>query len=172
MLCRNAAHSITNETPTKFFLVRNLRLCLDLIRLDIQRTVQDKHMPQSLKDKKAIMQFFKACQPVAVQDYRGRNKWTDGEINVLLGLLMCEIKTQTGSYWRRHVDQIRENNKKNTSREQHFSVCPNYHSEMADKVMNPSKSKQALPTTLQFQLNHLKHHSSRKIMVFRKVTQK
>ena len=39
---RKTPHSTSNETLSKMFLGRNLRTRLDLIRLDIKRTVQEK----------------------------------------------------------------------------------------------------------------------------------
>ena len=60
------------------------------------------------------MRFFEIGRHVAARDYRGQNKWMDGEISARLGSLMYEIKTEAGSYWRRHVDQIRETSQKDT----------------------------------------------------------
>ena len=74
------------------FLGRNLRTQLDLIRPDIKRTVQDKQMRQSISGRKKVMRFFKIGQPVAARDYRGQNKWMNGEINARLECTRSRLK--------------------------------------------------------------------------------
>ena len=38
------------------------------------------------------MRFFKIGQPVAARDYRGQNKWMNGEINARLGCTRSRLK--------------------------------------------------------------------------------
>ncbi|XP_031564910.1 uncharacterized protein LOC116300226 [Actinia tenebrosa] len=104
---RNTPHATTNETPAKMFLGRNIRSRLDLMKPDVKSTVQQKQMKKAL-EKKTPIRLFDNGQPVIVRDYRGQDKWVNGTINTQLGPLMYEVKTDAGSYWRRHTDQIQE----------------------------------------------------------------
>lgn len=87
LMYRNAPHLTTNETPARLFLGKNLRSRLDLIRPDTRRTVQDKRMGQVITEKKAVVRFFEIGQSVLARDYRGKDKWVQGEISARLGPL-------------------------------------------------------------------------------------
>ena len=67
-----------------------------MIRPDVGRTVQDKRMRQATTNKKAVVRFFEIGQSVSARDYRGQDKWVEGEINARLGPLTYEINTKAG----------------------------------------------------------------------------
>nr|XP_022323016.1 uncharacterized protein K02A2.6-like [Crassostrea virginica] len=100
LLYRNAPHSITNETPAKLFHGRNLRTCLDLIRPDTRKTVENKIM-QSVFEKKGVIREFDKEDHVIVRDYRNHDKWINGQVKSKLGPLTYEVTTESGSVWKR-----------------------------------------------------------------------
>ncbi|XP_061190069.1 uncharacterized protein K02A2.6-like [Saccostrea echinata] len=104
---RNTPHATTNETPSMLFMGRNLRCRFDLIKPDLGRTVNDKQMKTAITTKAEKLREFNTGEQVAVRDYRGKEKWTSGEIIQRKGPLNYEVKTQAGGIWKRHADQIR-----------------------------------------------------------------
>ncbi|KAK3085126.1 hypothetical protein FSP39_024809 [Pinctada imbricata] len=104
---RNTPHTTTNESPAKLFVGRQLRSRLDLIRPNIQGKVDRAKMNSAFRKKGKPAPSFKPGDHVIVRDYRG-NKWINGTIESLLGPLNCTVKTDFGSLWKRHVDQIRK----------------------------------------------------------------
>ncbi|KAK3098183.1 hypothetical protein FSP39_016945 [Pinctada imbricata] len=104
---RNTPHTTTNESPAKLFVGRQLRSRLDLIRPNIQGKVDRANMNSAFGKKGKPVPSFKPGDHVIVRDYRG-NKWINGTIESLLGPLNCTVKTDFGSLWKRHVDQIRK----------------------------------------------------------------
>ncbi|XP_062592417.1 uncharacterized protein K02A2.6-like [Saccostrea cucullata] len=111
LLYRKAPHSITNETPAKLFHGRNLRTCLDLIRPDTRKIVEDKTMKSAVEEKGTVREF-KENDHVIVRDYRSNNKWIDGQIRSKLGPLSYEVTTKQRSVWKRQVDQMRDSKPK------------------------------------------------------------
>jgi hypothetical protein len=87
---------------------RNLRCRFDLIKPDLRRTVQDKQMKTAISTKAEKLREFETGQQVVVRDYRGKEKWTSGEVIQRKGLLNYEVKTEAGGIWKRHADQIRD----------------------------------------------------------------
>jgi hypothetical protein len=54
--------------------------------------------------------YFKVGDRVIARDYKGKDhKWIGGQIESSDGPLMYKVKTDLGSTWRRHVDQIKLN---------------------------------------------------------------
>ena len=105
LLYRIAPHNITNETPAKLFHGRNLRTCLDLIRPDTRKTVENKTM-QSVFEKKRVIREFDKENNVIVRDYRNRDKWINGHVKSKLhvGPLTYEVTTKSESVWKRHAN--------------------------------------------------------------------
>ena len=78
-------------------------------------------MRQAITGWNEVVRFFEIGQPIIARDYRGQDKWVEGEIIARLGPLTYEIKTKAGSYWKRHVDQLKETGKKTVPNEPLFS---------------------------------------------------
>ncbi|XP_072178233.1 uncharacterized protein [Diadema setosum] len=106
---RNAAHSVTGESPASLFMKRQLRMRLDNLRPNIERRYAEQlHYQASLRDKrsKAIkMREFAVGQSILARDYTGKRKWVPGVVVEREGPLMYKVQVQTG-FWRRHVDQL------------------------------------------------------------------
>lgn len=108
LVYRNTPHSITNETPAKLLMGRQLKTRLDLIKPDITRQVHDKQMKRAIKSSKENMREFEEGQAVAVRNYHGKDKWTSGQIIQREGPLNYKVETTPGNICKRHADQIRK----------------------------------------------------------------
>lgn len=148
LLYRNAPHSITNETPAKLFHGRNLRTCLDLIRPDTRKTVENKIM-QSVFEKKGVIREFDKEDNVIVRDYRNHDKWINGQVKSKLGPLTYEVTTESGSVWKRHADQIRDSNAKQTclNTDPELETAENENSENAQQSSAPQTESAEEPRT-------------------------
>ncbi|XP_033761665.1 uncharacterized protein K02A2.6-like [Pecten maximus] len=106
---RSTPHAMTNETPAKLLLGRNIRTRLDIMKPDLSARVsyrQDR-MKLSRHTGETVRQFSKG-QSVMVRDYRSSDrKWIPASIHTKTGPLSYTIDTGTGTLWRRHTDQLR-----------------------------------------------------------------
>jgi hypothetical protein len=60
------------------------------------------------KSRPERSRYFKVGDRVIARDYKGKDhKWIGGQIESSDGPLMYKVKTDLGSTWRRHVDQIK-----------------------------------------------------------------
>lgn len=107
---RNTPHSVTKETPAKLFMGRDLRSCLSLVRPDVKATVINSQM-DSVFQRNQRPRYLNVGDRVIARDYKGKeHKWVGGEIEKCDGPLMYKVRTDLGSVWRRHVDQIKPSN--------------------------------------------------------------
>ncbi|XP_071494907.1 uncharacterized protein [Diadema antillarum] len=102
---RNAAHSVTGESPASLFMKRQLRMRLDNLRPNIERRYAEQlHYQASLRDKrsKAIkMREFAVGQSILARDYTGKRKWVPGVVVEREGPLMYKITCKyKDSEWR------------------------------------------------------------------------
>jgi hypothetical protein len=106
---RNTPHSVTKETPARLFMGRDLRSCLSLVRPSVKDTVMNSQMDTVFqKSRPERSRYFKVGDRVIARDYKGKDhKWIGGQIESSDGPLMYKVKTDLGSTWRRHVDQIK-----------------------------------------------------------------
>lgn len=106
---RSTPHAMTNETPAKLLLGRNLRTRLDIMKPDLLSRVsygQDR-MKLSRHTGETVRKFSKGHH-VMVRDYRSSDrKWIPAAIHAQTGPLSYTIDTGTGTLWRRHTDQLR-----------------------------------------------------------------
>jgi hypothetical protein len=60
------------------------------------------------KSRPERSRYFKVGDRVIARDYKGKDhKWIGGQIESSDGPLMYKVKTDLGSTWKRHVDQIK-----------------------------------------------------------------
>ncbi|CAL9690514.1 unnamed protein product [Knipowitschia caucasica] len=101
LVYRNSVHATTNQTPAMLFMNRRLRSCIDLLKPNLRREVQNKQFSTLSTD---TARSFDVGQPVLARDYR-KDKWTPGKILTRSGPLT--YKVDVGEHtWRRHVDQL------------------------------------------------------------------
>jgi hypothetical protein len=75
----------------------------------IKDTVMNSQMDTVFqKSRPERSRYFKVGDRVIARDYKGKDhKWIGGQIESSVGPLMYKVKTDLGSTWRRHVDQIK-----------------------------------------------------------------
>lgn len=74
-----------------------------------ERQVTVKQALQKMAhDRKAKLREFTVGQEVMTRNYRDGDKWVPGVVVERKGPLSYTVQTESGSLWRRHIDQLRE----------------------------------------------------------------
>ncbi|XP_063952108.1 uncharacterized protein K02A2.6-like [Lytechinus pictus] len=106
---RNAAHSVTGESPAALFLNRPLRSRLDNLRPNVTRRfasqLHEQTMQRETHRKTNRLRKFEIGDHVLARDYVGRIRWVPGQIVDREGPLGYKVQVEKG-VWRRHVDQL------------------------------------------------------------------
>ncbi|XP_061177726.1 uncharacterized protein K02A2.6-like [Saccostrea echinata] len=104
---RTTPHSLTNETPAKLLMARNLRTRLDMIKPNLNDTVLSGQDQMKFSIRSNVREF-KEGQKVMARDYRNTERsWIPAEIHSRSGPLSYTVDTGLGTLWRRHADQLR-----------------------------------------------------------------
>ncbi|XP_030850652.1 uncharacterized protein K02A2.6-like [Strongylocentrotus purpuratus] len=99
---RTTPHVVTQETPSKMFMGRDLRTRLSQVRPDLGLKLQQKRAP-----KKERVRSFEVGERVRVLDFRIHSeRWSEGMVTRVLGPVTYQVVVD-GIRWKRHVDQIR-----------------------------------------------------------------
>ena len=105
---RSTPHSTTHEMPGDLFLKRKLRTHLDLLRPDVNNTVQNKQAMQIKNhDRHCRGRQYFVGQKVSVRNFRAGPPWSVGVIVERLGPLTYLVQVTSGVFWRRHVEHLR-----------------------------------------------------------------
>ena len=105
---RNTPQSTTGVSPAVMMFKRPLRCHLDLLKPNIEETVQARQIQQQLnhdvhsKDRK-----FQINDTVYVENFAQGSKWLEGIVEEIRGPLTYMIKLPDGRILKRHVDHIR-----------------------------------------------------------------
>ena len=95
---RTMPHSLTNETPAKLLLGRNIRTRLDLIKPDLSAKVSSGQDKMKLSIRSGIREFNEG-QKVMVRDYRNAGRsWIPAEIQSRTGPLSSTVDTGHGTF--------------------------------------------------------------------------
>ena len=106
---RSAPHATTNQSPSSLFLKREVRTRFDLLKPDGETQVTAKQALQKLAhDRKVKLREFTVGQEVMARNYREGDEWVPGVVVERKGPLSYIIQTESGTLWRRHIDQLRE----------------------------------------------------------------
>ena len=106
---RNTPHSTSGVSPAVMMFNRPLRCQLDLLKPNIEETVQGRQMQQQLnhdihsKDRK-----FQINDTVFVENFGHGSKWLAGTIEEVRGPLTYMVRLSDGRVLKRHVDHIRK----------------------------------------------------------------
>lgn len=106
---RIAKHSATEETPAKLMLGREIKSRFDLIKPYGNEKQQIFNNDRKIDNFKGKMnKEFSVGENVVVRDYRDPNKeaWREAIVERRLGHRTYLCRTQDGTEWRRHNDQI------------------------------------------------------------------
>lgn len=75
---RNATHTTTGQTPAMMFLKRNLTSCLDLIKPDVRRDVENKQFVHMNDKQKPTIRPTKANHLLHVASAGNKDPWVHG----------------------------------------------------------------------------------------------
>ena len=105
---RSTPHSTTSRSPSELFIGCKVRTRLDLILPNCQSQVLQRQAQQK-KDHDRSSHVCELCtsQRVMARNYRDQNHWLPGTVVQRLGPLTYSVQLDTGSLWRRHIDQLR-----------------------------------------------------------------
>lgn len=117
---RNAKHCVTNETPAKLMLRRNVKTIFNHLKPPTTKENIEKKQEQNIKDRKGKRNVeFQKGEKVFIRNYTNPNKasWSHAIIKEKLGTRMYScVYTHNSKEIRRHLDQIRNaDNTNNTS---------------------------------------------------------
>ena len=104
MSYRNAAHATTNRPPAELFYGRRLTSRLDLLKPDVRCTIINTQT-QHGKYHGGKIREFNVGDTVLVHNYRGKDKWTRGEVVSRRGM-SYDVEVAPGVRWRRHIEQV------------------------------------------------------------------
>ena len=107
MAYRSTPQSSTSRSPAELMLGRPLRNRMDLLKPDFYHEVRSKQQEQVEHSQTAHSRnrSLEVGETVLVRDYRGAQRWREGEVNDRLGSKHYLIQVQE-QVWRRHIDQV------------------------------------------------------------------
>ena len=95
---RATPHATTGSTPSELFLQQRVRTKLDLLKPEIEITVQNKQLQQKKNhDKHSKLRTFEEGQSVLARGCLSSKKWMSGEIVSVLGPAMFKVKPTNGN---------------------------------------------------------------------------
>ena len=105
---RNTPQSTTGVSPAVMMFKRPLRCHLDLLKPNIEETVQARQIQQQLNhDIHSKDQKFRINNTEYVENFAQESKWLEGIVEEIRGPLTYIIKLPDGRILKRHVDHIR-----------------------------------------------------------------
>ena len=108
---RSTQHATTGSSPAKLFLQRELRTRLSLVRPDLATHVSCQQEKMKMHhDKHAKFREIAVGDSVLARDHLSRKKWQPGTIVQHPSSHSCRVHLDDGRVWRRHVDDILQNN--------------------------------------------------------------
>lgn len=106
---RSTPHATTSRSPCELFLQRRLRTRFDLLHPQCERKViEQQAMQKANHDSRPLLRELNMGQRVMARNYRSGATWIPAEVTGKLGPLTYEVKLQSGSRCKRHIDQLRE----------------------------------------------------------------
>ena len=108
---RGTQHATTGSAPAKLFLQRELRTRLSLVRPDLATHVSCQQEKMKMHhDKHAKFREIAVGDSVLAHDHLSGKKWQPGTIVQHPSSHSCRVHLDDGRVWRRHVDDILQNN--------------------------------------------------------------
>jgi len=105
---RNTPHSTTGMSPAMLLFNRPLRSHLDLLKPDIDLTVQNRQFQQKFyHDAHSKGRQFKVGDTVFTKNFGKGEEWLPGVIDAVRGPLTYLVRLNDGRSIKRHVDHVR-----------------------------------------------------------------
>ena len=106
LIYRNTPHTTTGRTPAELFLKCQPRIRLSLMKPSLSKVVSDKQAKsKESHDGKIALREFLPGDMVMVQNFRGKEKWVQGEVVQRLGPLTYVVNC-AGQYRYVHIDHV------------------------------------------------------------------
>ena len=103
---RTTPHATTGIAPAELFMKRQLRTCLDLLRLSVRDYVKaNQSKLQRYCDQKPQTRLLEVGQLVLVRNFREGLKWLQGRVVSKDGPVSYQVEVG-GQVWKRHIDQL------------------------------------------------------------------
>ena len=101
-------HATTGVPPCVLMMGRGIRTRMDLLRPDLDVTVQEKQFKQKQQhDEHSVDRSFLNGQQVMTRLFNRSQKWIAGVIVKRLGPVSYLVQLNDGSTWKKHIDHIR-----------------------------------------------------------------
>ena len=106
-LYRSTPHSPTHEVPSQLFLMRSLRIRLDLLKPDVNSSVcLEQAKRKSYHDSSCRVSEYSVGQQVQTYNFRSGPRWVAGVMVRRLGSLTYLIQVNSEVFWRLHFDHL------------------------------------------------------------------
>ncbi|XP_043202505.1 uncharacterized protein K02A2.6-like isoform X2 [Amphibalanus amphitrite] len=106
--CHSTPNATTGVTPASMMFGRELKTRLQLLKPDLERTVeQQKDRQKEYYDMRTKGRQFQVSDRVYARGFGSGPVWSPGVVVSLLGATMAEVRLDDGRLWRRHFDQLR-----------------------------------------------------------------
>ena len=108
---RSTQHATTGTSPAKLFLQRELRTRLSLVRPDLATHVSCQQGKMKMHHvKHAKFREIAVGDTVLARDHLSGQRWQPGIVAQHPSSHSCRVHLDDGRVWRRHVDDIFQNN--------------------------------------------------------------
>ena len=115
---RSTQHATTGSSPATLFLQRELRTRLSLVRPDLATHVSHQQVRMKMHyDKHAKFREIAVGDTVLARDHSSGQKWQPGTVVQRPSSHSCQVHLDDGRVWRRHVDDVLQNNSHSTTAE-------------------------------------------------------
>lgn len=112
---RSTQHVTTGSSPAILFLQRELRTRLSLVRPDLATHVSHQQVKMKMHyDKHAKLREIAVGDTVLARDHLSGQKWQPGTVVQCPSSHSCQVHLDDGRVWRRHVDDVLQNNSHST----------------------------------------------------------
>lgn len=108
---RSTQHATTGSSPAKLFLQRELCTRLSLVRPDLATHVSRQQEKMKMyHDKHAKFREIAIGDTDLARDHLSEQKWQPGTVVQHPSSHSCRVQLDDGRVWRRHVDDVLQNN--------------------------------------------------------------
>ena len=115
---RSTQHATTGSSPAKLFLQRELRTRLSLVKPDLATHVSCQQEKMKMHhDQHAKFREIAVGDTVLARDHLSGQKWQPGTVVQHPSSHSCRVHLDDGRVWRRHVDDILQNNSRSKATE-------------------------------------------------------
>ena len=146
---------------TSLFLKRQLRTRLDLLRLTVQVTVENKQAQQKQNhDVHTKQRDLFVGTPIIAKNFTSNPQWLPGVIIDRVAPLTYSIQLHNGRIWRRHIDHIivtsseDQETQRSAPQSPHEESCDDWSDTYSDNINIMPPNDQAVTSPLTTEGGH------------------